>query len=304
MAKLLRTLKKRENEFFSNGTIYNRMSVLSNYYEFLRPDGKLARIIPINPTQVSLPRVSKPFESESIKALRYKVLLALLNVVGNYSLTNEPRYLRDFAILQMFVVTGRQRKEIIFLTGENIIVTDDRFFIRNKVKGGNFLTFEMDDPIAQDALFNYLEATNRRMEIFGKKVPLWLRHMKGSRNLQKAAITSHGFSKNIKRYALEAGLKGFRIHQLRHTFAKIVSEKTESIVETQETLGHSNIKTTQVYVKRLSVKKDKFSWSIREVMNQEKSKDELIHHSKIVQPGFWSIVEEYSLSLTRFSGFS
>ena len=52
-------------------------------------------------------------------------------------------------------------------------------------------------------------------------------------------------------YALEAGIKHFHIHRLRHTFAKIVSEFSESMAETQEALGHSNIKTTQIYVQRL-----------------------------------------------------
>ena len=73
-------------------------------------------------------------------------------------------------------------------------------------------------------------------------------------------------------YAAEAGIRHFHIHRLRHTFAKIVSEYSESMADTQEALGHSNIKTTQVYVKRLSVKKDKYSKTIREAMEQEKSK--------------------------------
>ena len=69
-------------------------------------------------------------------------------------------------------------------------------------------------------------------------------------------------------YAIEAGIKDFHIHRLRHTFAKIVSEYSESMAETQEALGHSNIKTTQIYVQRLAVKKDKHSKSIRDALKK------------------------------------
>lgn len=69
-------------------------------------------------------------------------------------------------------------------------------------------------------------------------------------------------------YALETGIRHFHIHRLRHTFAKIVSEYSKSMAETQEALGHSNIKTTQIYVQRLAVKKDKHSKSIRDALKK------------------------------------
>lgn len=256
----------------SDGTIYNRVSALSNYFEYLRIDLELARFIPLNPAKVTIPKSPKPFESESVNALTREELFALLNIVENYAQSNKPLHLRDYAILQLYVVTGKRREEIISLKGKSIQIKNDRFFIRTKVKGGYFVSFEMNDPIAQDALFNYLEATDRSDEIFGKNEPLWLRHSTGGKNMEKVKLTSHGFAKRMKQYALEAGITGFHIHKLRHTFAKIVSESVESMADTQEALGHSNIKTTQVYVKRLAVKKDKYSKTIREAMEQEKSK--------------------------------
>ena len=48
------------------------------------------------------------------------------------------------------------------------------------------------------------------------------------------------------------------IHQTRRTFARIVAEKTGSIVETQDALGHKNLATTRVYVGRIAVKSDKY----------------------------------------------
>ena len=251
----------------ADGTIYNRISALSQFFEYLRNEVGLIKLIPINPAKVSLPKANKPFQSESVKALSQQELKKLLETVENHTLGKQSVHLRDYAILQFYVATGKRRAEIINLRGDSIEISEGRFFIKAKVKGGHFLNFELDDQTAHQALFDYLEATNRT-NVIGKNEPLWLRHDKGARKNQRQGLTSHGFAQRMKFYALEAGIKNFHIHRLRHTFAKIVSEVSESMADTQEALGHSNIKTTQIYVQRLAVKKDKFSKSIREALKK------------------------------------
>ena len=251
----------------ADGTVYNRISALSQFFEYLRSDAGLIKLIPVNPAKASLPKAQKPFQSESVKALSRKELAQLLETVENHALDGQPVHLRDRAILQFYVATGRRRAEIISLRGDSIVIGEGRFLIKAKVKGGFFLNFELDDEAAQNALYDYIEATNRT-EIFGKNEPLWLRHDKGAGKDQKKGLTSHGFAQRMKFYAAEAGIKNFHIHRLRHTFAKIVSEVSESMADTQEALGHSHIKTTQIYVQRLAVKKDKFSKSIREALKK------------------------------------
>ncbi len=251
----------------ADGTIYNRISALAQFYEYLRKEVGMMKFIPINPAKVSLPKASKPFQSESVKALSREELGRLLDVVANHTIDKRPVHLRDYAILQFYVATGRRRAEIINLRGNGIEIKEGRFFIKAKVKGGFFLNFELDDETTKDALFVYLEATNRA-DIFGKDEPLWLRHDKGANSVKNKGLTSHGFARRMEIYAIEAGISHFHIHRLRHTFAKIVSEYSESMSETQEALGHSNIKTTQIYVQRLSVKKDKHSKSIRDALRK------------------------------------
>ncbi len=77
-------------------------------------------------------------------------------------------------------------------------------------------------------------------------------------------LLSNSFAKNLKKYAAESGLEAIQIHQTRHTFARMVSEETRSVVETQEDLGHRNLATTRVYVQSIAVKKDKHSGRISE----------------------------------------
>ena len=251
----------------SDGTIYNRISALAQFFEYLRNEVGMMKLIPINPARVSLPKASKPFQSESVKALSREDLGKLLDVVANHTIDKRPVHLRDYAILQFYVATGRRRAEIINLRGSSIEIKDDRFFIKAKVKGGFFSNFELDDETTKNALYDYLGATNR-IDIFGQDEPLWLRHDKGASSAKNNGLTSHGFARRMEVYALEAGINRFHIHRLRHTFAKIVSEYSESMAETQEALGHSNIKTTQIYVQRLAVKKDQHSKSIRDALKK------------------------------------
>jgi site-specific recombinase XerD len=256
-----------KNQQLADGTIYNRISALAQFYEYLRAEVGLIKLIPVNPARAALPKASKPFQSESVKALSREELMSLLEVVASRAESGEPIFLRDNAILQFYVATGRRRTEIINLRGDNLESKQGRFFIRAKVKGGFFINFELDDEPTRIALMAYLAATNRT-DIFGKDEPLWLRHDKGAKQANQNGLTSHGFERRVKMYALEAGISDFHIHRLRHTFAKIVSEVSESMAETQEALGHSNIKTTQIYVQRLAVKKDKFSRSIRAALKK------------------------------------
>lgn len=256
-----------KSQNLADGTVYNRISALSQFFEYLRNEAGLIKLIPTNPAKVSLPKAGKPFQSESVKALSREELGSLLETVADHADDGKPVHLRDHALLQFYVATGRRRAEIINLRGNNIEIKDGRFFIRAKVKGGTFLNFELNDEPAQNALFDYLEATGRN-DIFGKDEPLWLRHDKGAKSSKKKNLTSHGFAQRMKLYATEAGIKNFHIHRLRHTFAKIVSEYSESMADTQEALGHSNIKTTQIYVQRLAVKKDKHSKSIRDALKK------------------------------------
>jgi site-specific recombinase XerD len=256
-----------KNQRLADGTIYNRISALAQFYEYLRTEVGMIKLIPINPARVSLPKANKPFQSESVKAFSREELGKLLQTVADHAEDKQPVHLRDHAILQFYVATGKRRAEIIGLRGDSIEIKTGRFIIKAKVKGGFFLNFELDDELTQNTLFEYLAATNRT-DIFGTDKPVWLRHDKGARADNGKGLTSHGFAQRMKIYAIEAGIKNFHIHRLRHTFAKIVSEYSESMAETQEALGHSNIKTTQIYVQRLAVKKDKHSKSIRDALKK------------------------------------
>jgi site-specific recombinase XerD len=100
------------------------------------------------------------------------------------------------------------------------------------------------------------------MNVLASERPLWTRHDRAGR--PGAPLTSHAFAKNLKRYASDAGIGKVHIHQTRHTFARVVSEETGSLTETQEALGHKNLATTRTYVRLIAVRRDKHSRRLAE----------------------------------------
>ncbi|MGB8509185.1 MAG: tyrosine-type recombinase/integrase [Pyrinomonadaceae bacterium] len=245
-------------------TVYARVSRLASFYEWAMKDKMLGEFITSNPARLALPKCPKPYQTESAKAWSDEQLKSLLEAVTRKAASGDVVGLRDRALLLFYLTTGMRRNEVIALRGSDIELHGDGLIVWARVKGGDYTGREVGDPSVRAALTAYLIACDR-MNVFDSKRPLWTRHDRaGSPGVQ---LTSHAFSKNLKQYAGEAGLKGVHVHQTRHTFARIVSEETGSITETQDALGHRNLATTRVYVNRIAVKRDKHSRQITARLN-------------------------------------
>jgi integrase len=166
---------------------------------------------------------------------------------------------RDYALLLFYLTTGMRRREVIQLTWGDMKI-NGIITLTTKAKGSEFISREVSDPSVKAALLDYLESSGRLAEMVPHS-PLWTAHDRSGQNTGKA-LTSHGFVKNLKRYAEQAGLGNIHLHQTRHSYARIVSEETGSVVEVQDALSHKNAATTRVYVQRIGIKRDKYSGKI------------------------------------------
>jgi integrase/recombinase XerC len=248
-----------EGKGFKPATVYARISRLSSFYTWVMRDPALGPLIKTNPADFARPKCPKPYQTESSKALDDGQVSALMRVVMRRAEAGDVVGKRDYALLLMFITTGMRRREVIGLRGSDIELRDDDLVIRCRVKGGDYVGRAVNEPLVREALFGYLESCGR-VNALGSDRPLWTRHDRAGR--PGAQLSSHSFSKNLKGYAREAGIEKIHIHQTRHTFARIVSEETGSIVETQDALGHKNLATTRVYIGRIAVKRDKHSRQI------------------------------------------
>jgi integrase len=236
-------------------TVYNLACMISSFYSWAMRDPELGKHIRSNPARLARPKAPKAYQTESTKALSDEELEALISVVQQKALAGSVVGKRDYAILLFFMSTGMRRSEVICLRGRDLKIAEG-IILTNRVKGGTYIGREISDPLVKEALIDYLTSCHR-LSVLRTDAPLWTRHDFAGRS--GAALSSHCFVKNMKRYARQAGIDHFHIHQTRHTFARIVAEDTGSIIATQDALDHRNPSTTRVYVQRIAIKRDQHS---------------------------------------------
>jgi integrase len=236
-------------------TVYARVCFLSSFFEWAMREPVLRGQIGSNPARLALPKAPKAYQTESVKAWTDEQLQTIVEAVRAKAAAGEIVGKRDYALLLFYLMTGMRRQEVISLRGSDISI-DEYITLTGKVKGGNYVGREVRDPLLKEAILDYLSSCGRE-GVLKTDSPLWTRHDRAGR--PGAALTSHAFVKNLKRYAREAGVGDVHLHQTRHSFARIVAEETGSITDTQDALGHRNAATTRVYVQRIAVKRDKHS---------------------------------------------
>ena len=208
-----------------------------------------------NPARLARPKAPKPYQTESVKALSDEEVGALVAVVRKRAHAGDMVGKRDYALLLLYLATGLRRQEAIGLRGKDVHI-GETLVLEYRAKGGDYRSREVREPQVKEALVDYLSSA-KRLHALKTDAPLWTRHDRAGRPGE--ALTSHCFVKNLKKYAREAGVEGFHLHQTRHTFARIVSEFTGDVTATQNALDHQNRSTTRVYVQRIAVKRDLYS---------------------------------------------
>lgn len=248
-----------EEKKLKPATVYARISRLSSFYEWAMRDPSLGQFVNSNPTQLARPKCPKPYQTESTKALDDEAVASLFRVVREKATDGDVVGKRDYALLLLFITTGMRRREVIGLRGSDVELKQDDLVVRCRVKGGDYVGRAVNEPLVREAILDYLSSSDRTNTLLSDH-PLWTRHDKAGR--PGAPLSSHAFSKNLKRYALSAGIEKIHIHQTRHTYARIISEETGSIIETQDALGHKSLSATRVYIGRIAVRRDKHSRQI------------------------------------------
>lgn len=258
--------RRHLEERYKPNTVYARLSRLSSFYNWLLSDPVLGKYLRNNPVILARPKCPPPYQAESSKSLTDDEMNRLLRIVKKEADEGSLVGKRDYALLLLYFLSGLRRTEIISLRGKDVEVTEGKLLIKYKRKGGRYTGREVADTDAIEAIEDYLLSSGR-MNVLGSDRPLWTRHDRAGR--AGAPLTSHAFVKNIKLYAQAARVKGFHLHQTRHTFARIFAEDSGSMMETQEALDHANVATTRAYVQRIAIKRDKFSASIKRRMKSD-----------------------------------
>ena len=248
---------------FSPAGVYAAASRVSSFYRWLLKDDTLRGMIAHNPVELARPNAPRAYEGS--QALSDDELAALLGVVKAKADAGDLVGLRDYALLLFFVLTGHRREEVLRLTWGNL-KKNGVLSVRFLNKGGDHTSEEVN-LLCWDALVDYLRAAGR-LDDMTPDAPLWTAHDRSGRSTG-SPLSSHAFAANLKRYAKLAGLDAdaIHVHQLRHTFARLVGEDEGDLTRVQHALGHANLATTRVYLKRVETKRDTFSAGIARRFN-------------------------------------
>lgn len=259
--------EKLKRQGLSPTTVYARICFLSSFFEWAMRAPALKEHITRNPVRLAMPKAPKPYQTESAKSWTDDELQAIVGVVRAKADTGDIVGKRDYALLLFYLITGMRRQEVMGLRGGNLKMEEESLTITSKVKGGDYVGREVRDQSLRAALLDYLASCDR-MNVLRTDAPLWTRHDGAGK--PGAALSSHSFVKNLKRYAERAGVGKIHLHQTRHSYARIIAEESGSITDTQDALGHRNAATTRIYVQRIAIKRDKYSDRIVERINRKK----------------------------------
>jgi integrase/recombinase XerD len=169
------------------------------------------------------------------KALPLDDVLRLLETAG----ADEPRSVRDRALLELLYSTGARISEAVGLDLDSVDRTDRVVLLDGK--GGKQRLVPIGRP-ALDALDAYLVRVRPALAAKGRGTPAVFLNARGGR------LTRQSAWQVLKDAADRAGIRAtVSPHTLRHSFATHLLEGGADVRVVQELLGHASVTTTQVY---------------------------------------------------------
>ena len=254
----------------STATINQRLSILSSFYKFAAtftiagPDGRPQPLLKV-PSPTTGIRHGR--SDRTYRALSEEELDRFFSAIP----TDTVKGLRDRAIFLLYFWTARRREEIARLRWsdieEGIIVEEGgkrrkgwHYRFHGKGKSGQEDIAELPAP-AKVAIDRYLIAA-RRMPKMQPDDPIFVaigpEQGGGKPGVtlppdDRTPLTSRAIAYALKKYAREAGVdeKRLSIHSWRHTAAQQRYAAGEDVRSLQRLLRHSNIATTDIYIRGL-----------------------------------------------------
>jgi integrase/recombinase XerD len=200
---------------------------LKIFFRFLARKGR----IPRDPTEtLTLPRIER-YLPETLNELQVQQLIESIR-------TNEPRGLRDRAIIELLYASGLRISELANARLENF--NSEQRILRVTGKGNKMRLVPVGRK-ACEALAAYLSAERPKLvkPRTGSEIFLSARGTK---------LTTVRLWQIVKERARLSGLEtNIYPHLLRHSFATHLLGNGADLRIIQEMLGHSDISTTQVY---------------------------------------------------------
>ncbi len=213
---------------YNRSSIARKLSVVRSFLSFCEDNG----LLKASPgAGVESPRVPRRLP----QVLTPVQAADLLGAIG----VEKPLEVRDSALFELIYSSGLRCQEVLDLRLRDINL--DSREVRVKGKGRKVRVIPVGE-VALDALARYLREARPRLA----KDPAGEDHVFLSRTGRP--LSSSDVQRRLARYLARAGAPlGTSPHTLRHSFATHLLEGGADLRVIQEMLGHSSLRTTQVY---------------------------------------------------------
>ena len=175
-------------------------------------------------------------EQKLPKKLTKQDALLLLEIVYNYPYTNKFLRIRNHAIFATFIFAGLRKNELLNLKYTDVDIENMTIFV-SQGKGAKDRFVPISQTLAK-ILCLYLNERKR----LNRTCPEFFTSLK-----QNTGLTEHGLKHFVDKIQ-PVFCKHFSVHKLRHTFATLMLEGGCDIYSLSKMMGHSDIKTTTIYL--------------------------------------------------------
>lgn len=220
---------------YKQKTIKRKIASIKAFYSYLEEE-ELVEQNPFRKIKVKfketiiLPRI---IPREEIEQLLNYIYASISNLSGiQYKHT-----LRDASVIEVFFATGARVYEISNIRAENINLNSGLIRIMGKGRKERYI------QISNTAVLDILRKYYKENEPEIKKSGYFFINNRGKR------YTEQSIRLMLKKYTLKAGIqRKITPHMFRHSFATYLIEEGVDVSCVQQILGHSSIKTTQIYI--------------------------------------------------------
>lgn len=219
---------------YKQKTVKRKIASVKAFYRYLEEEEILTENNPFDKIKVKfketevLPRIIPRTDIE--KLLNY--MYSIMNSDPKRKMLD-----RDLSIVEMFFATGARVYELSNLKKSDIDLNEG--IIKIMGKGGKERYIQIGNADVLDVLRDYYESNQKQIDGCG----YFFINCRGKR------FTEQSIRNMIKKYTLLAGISlHITPHMFRHSVATYLLEEGVDIVYIQKILGHSSIKTTQIYL--------------------------------------------------------
>jgi site-specific recombinase XerD len=220
----------------SSATYNQRLSILSSFYQYAQKHQVLEKnpIDLVERRSVAHPLAALPLPPE--------LVVQRLQAIDRTS----ERGLRDYALLLVLLMTGRRVNELAALRYGHLTFQSESSIhvLWPRTKGGKVMQDVLPARTAT-AVSRYLQQ-RKDTGTLSEASPVWL-------VTRRSRFAQHGDALGTQAIAdiCKKRLGTAKVHATRHTFAVTMDAAGASLSDIGARLGHSNLKTTSDYMKRL-----------------------------------------------------